>query len=78
MTDLLTRLKDWETVYPCDMDKPDGNLYGEAYDALTKAITKLEEINAWVEAMLRLNGDYGHIVEPPFRNLPELLRELQE
>ena len=46
MTDLLTRLKDWETVYPCDMDKPDGNLYGEAYEALTKAMLI---INAYVE-----------------------------
>ena len=76
MTDLLIRLKDWETVYPCDMDKPDGNLYGEAYEALTKAITKLEEINAWVED-LGLYADYGHVVVPAFRNLPELIKELK-
>ena len=77
MNDLLTRIKYWETVYPCDMGKPDGNLYGEAYDALTKAITKLEEINAWVEE-LGLHADYGHVVVPAFRNLPELIKELKE
>jgi len=76
MTDLLIRLKDWETVYPCDMDKPDGNLYGEAYEALTKAITKLEEINAWVEE-LGLYADSQNIPVPVFRNLPELLKELK-
>jgi len=77
MTDLLTRLKDWETVYPCDMDKPDDNLYGEAYEALTKAITKLEEINAWVEE-LGLYASYGDVPVPVFRNLPELIRDLKE
>ena len=42
MTDLLTRLKDWENVYPEDMDKPDGNLYGEAHAALVKAMDAME------------------------------------
>lgn len=77
MTDLLTRLKDWENVYPCDMDKPDGNLYGEAYEALSKAIAKLEEINAWVED-LGMYADYGHEPVLAFRDLPELIKELKE
>lgn len=76
MTDLLTRLKDWENVYPCDMDKPDGNLYGEALEALSKAIVKLEEISAWVED-LGMYADYGHVPVPAFRGLPQLIKELK-
>jgi hypothetical protein len=42
MTDLLTRLKDWENVYPEDIGKPEGHLYEEAHDTLAKVIDVLE------------------------------------
>lgn len=76
MTDLLTRLKDWETVYPCDLDKPLGNLYNESFDRITKAIKKLEEIDAWVKD----TGLYAypdHQPVPVFRDLPDLIKELK-
>lgn len=76
MTDLLTRLKDWENVYPCDMDKPDGNLYGEAYEALSKAIAKLEAIKLWVDG-LSYYTDPSYKPAPVFRDLPELIKELK-
>lgn len=77
MTDLLTRLYRWQKVYPCDTDKPDGHLYEEAHDALTKAIKKLEEIEAWMEE-LEPYASYGHQRVPVFRDLPELIKELKD
>ena len=34
MIDLVTRLRDWEYVYPCDDLKPDGHLYVEAAERI--------------------------------------------
>ena len=75
MTDLLTRLKDWENVYPEDIGKPEGHLYEEAYDALTKAITELEAIRVWVDD--RYCTDPSYKPAPVFRDLPELIKELK-
>ena len=51
--DLVKRLRDWEHVWPDDMDKPAGHLYGEAADhieeleaKLAKAVTRLQHIAA--------------------------------
>jgi hypothetical protein len=30
MTDIVEKLSFWQTVYPEDMEKPEGNLYSEA------------------------------------------------
>jgi hypothetical protein len=76
MTDLLTRLKDWENVYPEDIGKTEGHLYEEAYDALAKAITKLEKIDAWVKGT-GLYAHPEHLPVPVFRDLPELIKELK-
>ena len=76
MADLLTRLKDWEKIYPEDEYKPEGHLFEESYDALTKAITKLEAIKVWVED-LGCYTDPEHIPVPVFRDLPELIKELK-
>lgn len=76
MTDLLTRLKDWENVYPEDIGKPEGHLYEEAYGALTKAITKLDQIDAWVKDT-GLYAHPEHLPVPVFRGLPELIKELK-
>ena len=32
--DLVTRLRDWEHIYPCDDLKPDGHLYVEAAERI--------------------------------------------
>ena len=34
MIDLVTRLRDWEYVYPCDDLKPDGHLHVEAAERI--------------------------------------------
>lgn len=44
MADLLTRLKDWQTVYPEDEHKPEGSLYEEAHAALVNLKKTLEEL----------------------------------
>lgn len=76
MTNLLTRLKDWEHVYPCDMDKPLGSLYEESFDKLSKAIQKLEDIEAWIADMYRYaHPGYERVIV--FRDLPELIEELK-
>jgi hypothetical protein len=42
MADLLTRLKNWENVYPEDEYKPEGSLYKQAHAALVKAMDAME------------------------------------
>lgn len=34
MTPLIERLRNWQTIYPEDEDKPEGSLYLEAANAL--------------------------------------------
>jgi hypothetical protein len=42
MIDLVTRLRDWEHIYPCDDLKPDGHLYIEAAERIEELEAKLE------------------------------------
>lgn len=71
MTDLLTRLKNWETVYPCDLDKPEGHLYEEAHHALYEAIKRLRRIDSWVE-------ENFYIQPEVFDGIKEILKEFEE
>jgi len=43
MSDIVTRLRDWEKVYPCDEDKSEGSLYIEAADRIEELEVKLEK-----------------------------------
>lgn len=70
MTDLLTRLKNWETVYPEDEDKPEGSLYEEAHTTLYKATKYLRRIDSWADEAFYVKPDV-------FDGLKELLKELQ-
>jgi hypothetical protein len=47
---LLVRLKYWDEVFPCDIDKPEGQLYEDAYYALliaTEVIRGFCDIAPW-------------------------------
>lgn len=70
MTDLLTRLKYWDEVYPEDIDKPEGSLYEEAHDALHKATKHLRRIDSWADENFYIKPDV-------FDGLKDLLKELQ-
>lgn len=47
MDDLKARLSDWQTVRPCDADKPEGHLYEEA-------LARIEALEARVAAADKL------------------------
>lgn len=55
--DLVKRLRDWERVWPEDMDKPAGHLYEQAADRIEELEAKLSDaqyeidfLNAQLEA----------------------------
>lgn len=41
---LVDRLTSWETVFPEDEDKPEGNLYLEAAERIVELSCELEEL----------------------------------
>lgn len=72
MATLLERLRHWDEVYPEDMDKPEGSLYGEAYERLKLAI---ESVEACVKNEPRgLYPDHY----PNYAFLKDILKELKK
>jgi hypothetical protein len=54
MDDLRTRLRGWQTVYPCDAEKPEGHLYEEAAARIEALEAQLGKADALADEMERL------------------------
>ena len=67
--DLVKRLRDWEHVWPDDMNKPAGHLYEDAADRIEELEVKLAKALAFLDE-LRNEQCYDASV------LIELIKEL--
>ena len=47
--DLIKRLREWETVYPDDYNKPAGHLYIEAADRIETLTAALKRLEYWFD-----------------------------
>ena len=56
MSDLVKRLRDWEVVYECDEDKPEGSLYLEAAERIAELEAAGKEASAAVVKSINKNG----------------------
>ncbi len=72
MTDLLTRLRAWENVFPEDEDKPEGSLYLEAAGRIQELESVLEEVDAWVNET-GYYADDGAVLVPVFKKVKAML-----
>ena len=62
--DLVKRLRDWEHVWPDDMDKPAGHLYDDAADRIEELEAKLSKaVEALDEAIYLLDPDEEDIAK---------------
>ena len=62
--DLVKRLRDWEHVWPQDLDEPEGGLYLKAADRIEKLEDKLAKaVDALGEAIYLLDPDEEDIAK---------------
>jgi hypothetical protein len=46
--DIVERLLHWYTVFPCDVDKPEGNLYVEAANEIASLRAEVARLEAYI------------------------------
>ena len=62
--DLVKRLRDWEHVWPQDLDEPEGGLYLKAADRIEELEAKLAKaVDALGEAIYLLDPDEEDIAK---------------
>jgi len=62
--DLVKRLRDWENVWPQDLDEPEGGLYIKAADRIEELKAKLAKaVDALGEAIYLLDPDEEDIAK---------------
>ena len=56
--DLVKRLRDWEHVWPQDLDEPEGGLYLKAADRIEELEAKLERAVEFIQDMTGCEWPY--------------------
>ena len=58
--DLVKRLRDWEHVWPQDLDEPEGGLYIKAADRIEELELKVKNLRKGLEIYERERNRYKH------------------
>lgn len=58
--ELVKRLRDWEHVWPDDMEKPEGHLYEDAADRIEELEQEVKTLRNGIEIYERERNRYKH------------------